>query len=72
VAAGGWGFYASGVFSCGLNDTVNHAVLLVGYDADSWLIKNSWADTWGDSGYIRINRTNGVNCSIGIGVFRTF
>lgn len=72
VSATGWVNYASGVFSCNANDPINHGVLLVGYDANSWIIKNSWGETWGDNGYIRISRTNGNNCSIGSGVHRTF
>eukprot|EP00032_Breviata_anathema_P001509 JZ553036.1.p2 GENE.JZ553036.1~~JZ553036.1.p2 ORF type:complete len:204 (+),score=111.01 JZ553036.1:18-629(+) len=41
---------------------VNHAVLLVGYGHDDvenndyWIIKNSWATTWGEEGYIRLVR----------------
>jgi KDEL-tailed cysteine endopeptidase len=55
-------FYKSGILdtsACGTN--VNHAVLLVGYGKDAkgvlyWIIKNSWATTWGESGYARIKR----------------
>lgn len=58
--------YKSGVFSgdCGSMPLglIDHGVLLVGYGTDPaaggdyWKIKNSWATTWGDSGYIRLKR----------------
>lgn len=49
--------YKHGVLSqpeCGTN--VNHAVLAVGYSTKGkyWLIKNSWAATWGDKGYMKL------------------
>jgi len=33
-----------------------HAVLVVGYGPGYWLVKNSWAKTWGEEGYIKIAR----------------
>jgi len=58
--------YKSGVFSgdCGSMPLglIDHGVLLVGYGTDPaaggnyWKIKNSWATTWGDSGYVRLKR----------------
>ncbi len=35
---------------------IDHAVLAVGYDEYSIIIKNSWGTTWGESGYIRLAR----------------
>jgi hypothetical protein len=66
VCAGTWNNYAGGVFkSCGDSQTcaVNHAVLLVGYGTDAtlgpyWLIQNSWNTWWGESGFMRLPRTD--------------
>uniref|UniRef100_A0A7N2R3A5 Vignain n=2 Tax=Quercus lobata TaxID=97700 RepID=A0A7N2R3A5_QUELO len=53
--------YSSGVFTgeCGTN--LDHAVTVIGYGMSDdgtkyWLIKNSWGTTWGESGYMRIQR----------------
>ena len=52
---------------------INHSALLVGYGTDStsgldyWIVKNSWGKAWGESGYFRIRRGNGVcgiNCYV--------
>jgi C1A family cysteine protease len=37
---------------------LNHAVLAVGYDEDSLIIKNSWGTDWGLDGFIRIKHGN--------------
>jgi C1A family cysteine protease len=52
--------YTTGVLdnaaSCGT--TIDHAVLAVGYGVengmDYFLVKNSWATSWGDNGYVKI------------------
>lgn len=57
VDATKWQTYTSGILSncCFLGFcTLDHGVLIVGYGADYWIIKNSWASTWGESGYIRV------------------
>jgi C1A family cysteine protease len=48
--------YKSGVFTgkCGTN--LDHGVLLVGYNADSYILKNSWGTSWGDKGYIYLGK----------------
>lgn len=61
VDASVWSSYRSGVLSnCGTN--VNHGVLLVGATDAYWKIKNSWGTSWGESGFIRLNR--GDTCAI--------
>jgi len=54
--------YTGGVIdgdACGTE--LDHAVTLVGYEAstDSWVVKNSWGSSWGESGYVRIRRREG-------------
>ena len=51
--------YAGGIItelSCGHD--VNHAALVVGYGSENgleyFLVKNSWGETWGDAGYVKI------------------
>jgi len=68
VAANDWSMYGGGIFD-GTGTEVNHAVLLVGYgetDAGEkfWNVRNSWGSGYGESGYIRLKRTDGddTNC----------
>lgn len=45
--------YKGGVFNEKDFGTINHVVLLVGWDDDkqAWLIKNSWGADWGENGF---------------------
>ncbi|PKU74158.1 KDEL-tailed cysteine endopeptidase CEP1 [Dendrobium catenatum] len=53
--------YAGGIFTGPCNTELNHAVTAIGYGIDTdgtkyWLLKNSWGTSWGDDGYIKIQR----------------
>jgi C1A family cysteine protease len=53
-----WQTYISGIMKNCLGSQLDHGVLIVGYDmappTPYWIIKNSWASSWGENGYIRV------------------
>jgi len=54
--------YEDGIFpgvACG--SEVDHAVTIVGYTPEYWIVRNSWSQEWGDDGYFYLER--GVNAS---------
>ena len=61
-ASKAWMMYGGGVIqrnqcSDDIKD-LNHAVLLVGYTEEYWLVRNSWGTKWGEKGHIRLARGN--------------
>lgn len=59
VYASNWAYYKNGTFNSCSGSSVNHGVLLVGYDSSSnWIIKNSWGTSWGVKGYITLKSGN--------------
>jgi len=77
VDASSWSRYESGVYD-GCNMTspeIDHAVQLVGYgvekhaapnkyEVEYWIVRNSWAPTWGEKGFIRIARGGKKMCGV--------
>ncbi|KAK9220730.1 hypothetical protein WN944_009153 [Citrus x changshan-huyou] len=61
--------YKGGIFNGVCGTQLDHAVTIIGFGTTEdgtkyWLIKNSWGDTWGEAGYMRIQRDEGL-CGIG-------
>jgi cathepsin L len=62
-------YYDSGILEC-YNSNLDHAVLLVGYGTengqDFWIVKNSWGQSWGEEGFVRVSQEASSNCAIGV------
>ena len=60
VDATSWQTYTSGIMTNCISSQVDHGVLAVGFDDNNkppyWIIKNSWAASWGEEGYIRVEK----------------
>lgn len=58
--------YKSGVFTAKCGTSLDHGVLATGYGVDSesgleyYNVKNSWGGSWGEKGYIRFVKGDGV------------
>ncbi|WZZ20426.1 hypothetical protein YC2023_121813 [Brassica napus] len=62
IEGGGRAFqlYDSGIFDGICGTDLDHGVVAIGYGTengkDYWIVKNSWGTSWGESGYIRMER----------------
>jgi C1A family cysteine protease len=58
VDALSWQTYIGGIKKYCFGRTLDHGVLIVGFDTTNsppyWIVKNSWGASWGESGYIRL------------------
>ena len=61
-------YYKTGILSTGCGTCLNHAVNAIGYGSTNgvkyWLVRNSWGSSWGESGYIRILRTDTLDVGL--------
>ncbi|KOR29351.1 hypothetical protein TI04_08855, partial [Achromatium sp. WMS2] len=75
VCAGVSGFlnYTGGVYnptSNGCGGSTDHQIVLVGWNdaTQSWILRNSWGSSWGESGYMRIHYDpSGTSSRVGEG-----
>ena len=68
-----WGGVVKGHLCSSDWESLNHAVLLVGYGTEKnvwgqevpyWIIKNSGGEDWGEKGYFRLLRSNDCTCGL--------
>lgn len=68
--------YKNGVYSGNCGTNLDHGVLAVGYGTLSgkkhYKVKNSWGNTWGDKGFIYIERTGDGKGKCGIQMAASF
>lgn len=60
--------YKSGVYDGPCSSSANHAVVVIGYTPKIWWIHNSWGNTWGEFGRMRMVRGKRL---CGIGLYRS-
>lgn len=47
ISSNDWEYYSNGIWKCKPQDPINHAVVLIGYTRDAWIVKNQWGKDWG-------------------------
>ena len=54
-------FYSGGVMTGSCGTELDHGIAAIGYGVESdgtkyWLLKNSWGTTWGEKGFLRMEK----------------
>ncbi|XP_074272081.1 fruit bromelain-like [Silene latifolia] len=66
VTSPGFRNYAGGIYDGGCGTYLHHNVAVIGYGTDDasgkgyWIIKNSWGETWGENGFMRLLRDENI------------
>jgi len=61
--------YGTGIYDypCSVDRSdANHAVLVVGYTPEYFIIRNSWGPDWGEDGYFKVRKVNNEHGICGI------
>jgi len=62
-----WQTYTSGIITKNCGTSLDHCVQIVGFGTDAgveyWEVRNSWGTTWGEQGFIRVERNKDL-CGI--------
>jgi len=62
-----WQTYVSGIITKNCGTSLDHCVQIIGWGTDAnvdyWLVRNSWGASWGEAGYIRVERNKDL-CGI--------
>lgn len=56
--------HIKGKFRRPCGNSVTHAVTLVGWNKEDWIIKNSWGEDWGINGYLYMPLITENKCGI--------
>jgi|GEM_PF-3810443 len=76
AVSGSFQGYGGGIYNANDSSSINHAVVLVGWDDNQgangvWVLRNSWGTGWGEGGYMRIeygcNRVGTTSCFVDYG-----
>ena len=66
IDASGFQHYRGGIFykpDCS-SSYLSHAVIVIGYAPNYWMIKNSWGTQWGEDGFMYMAKDRENNCGI--------
>lgn len=56
--------------SCSYRGSLDHAILLVGYNTTHWFVKNSWGTWWGHNGFAYLSKTADCGLSTDVVVLK--